>query len=191
MDREELDELMSIGLETRRDVESILFALEQVPDGYSTTTYLGANEELGRPGEIDESYLFDLHTAIMLLSEAHDLKLDMSRHRCKLEGLLYNLGYNVWHRKDAAANGMFDDEASPKNRDCAIDMTRLFRAPSPASFQKRSQPLSSLQSSSSTMRMYQPSMPKSLTCTADSELMNYRSSCTSNFIPAGVAFVVS
>lgn len=117
MDGEELDELMSIDLETRRDAESILFALEQVPDGYSTTTYLGANEELGRPGKIDESYLFDLHTAIMLLSEAHGLKLDMSRHRCKLEGLLYNLDYNVWHRKDAAANGMFDDEASPKNRD--------------------------------------------------------------------------
>lgn len=53
----------------------------------------------------------------MLLSEAHGLKLDMSSHGCKSEGLPFNLGYDVWHRKDAAANGMFDDEASPENRD--------------------------------------------------------------------------
>ena len=31
MNREGLDELMSIDLETRRDAEAILFALEQVP----------------------------------------------------------------------------------------------------------------------------------------------------------------
>lgn len=39
MNREELDELMSIDLETRRDAERILFALEQAPDGFNTTTY--------------------------------------------------------------------------------------------------------------------------------------------------------
>ena len=37
MDREGLDELMSIDLETRRDAEAILFALEQAPDGFNTT----------------------------------------------------------------------------------------------------------------------------------------------------------
>ena len=35
----------------------------------------------------------------------------------KEEGLPFVLDYDVWHRKDAAANGMFDDEASPENRD--------------------------------------------------------------------------
>lgn len=108
---------MSIDPEIRRDAERILFALEQAPDGYSTTTHLEAIERLGRPSEINESYLFDLHTAIMLLSETHGLKLDMSRHLYRLEGLSYNLDYDVWHRKDAATNRMFDDESSPENRD--------------------------------------------------------------------------
>ena len=39
------------------------------------------------------------------------------RHDYKFEGLPFVLDYDVWHRKDAAANGMFDDEASPENRD--------------------------------------------------------------------------
>ena len=117
MDREKLKELMSIDPEIRGDAERILFALEQMPDGYNTTTHFEANESLGRPSEIDESYLFDLHTAIMLLSEIHGLKLDMSRHLYRLEGLSYDLDYDVWHRKDAATNRMFDDGSSPENRD--------------------------------------------------------------------------
>ena len=117
MDREELDELMSIDLETRRDAEMILFALEQAPDGFTTTTYRQLEAQLGCDVGVDERYPFDLHTAIMLLSESHGLKLDMSRHDYKFEGLPFVLDYDVWHRKDAAANGMFDDEASPENRD--------------------------------------------------------------------------
>ena len=117
MDREKLKELTSIDPEIRRDAERILFVLEQMPDGYNTTTHFEANESLGRPGRIDESYLFDLHAALMLLSEIHGLKLDMSRHLYRLEGLPYNLDYDVWHRKDAATNRMFDDESSPENRD--------------------------------------------------------------------------
>lgn len=117
MDREGLDELMSIDLETRRDAETILFALEQAPDGFNTTTYRQLEAQLGCHVDVAERYLFDLHAAIMLLSEAHGLKLDMSRHDYKEEGLPFVLDYDVWHRKDAAANGMFDDEASPENRD--------------------------------------------------------------------------
>lgn len=117
MNREGLDELMSIDLETRRDAEAILFALEQVPDGFNTTTYRELEAQLGCDIDVAERYLFDLHAAIMLLSEAHGLKLDMSRHDYKFEGLPFALDYDVWHRKDAAANGMFDDEASPENRD--------------------------------------------------------------------------
>lgn len=117
MEREELDELMSIDLETRRDAERILFALEQAPDGFNTTTYRQLEAQLGCHIDVAERYLFDLHAAIMLLSEAHGLKLDMSRHDYKEEGLPFVLDYDVWHRKDAAANGMFDDEASPENRD--------------------------------------------------------------------------
>ena len=117
MDREELGELMSIDLETRRDAEMILFALEQAPDGFNTTTYRQLEAHLGCKSDMDIDYLFDLHAAIMLLSETHGLKLDMSRHDYKFEGLPFNLDYDVWHRKDAAANGMFDDEASLKNRD--------------------------------------------------------------------------
>ena len=117
MDREELDELMSIDLETRRDAEAILFALEQAPDGFNTTTYRQLEAQLGCHVDVAEHYLFDLHAAIMLLSEAHGLKLDMSRHDYKFEGLPFVLDYDVRHRKDAAANGMFDDEASPENRD--------------------------------------------------------------------------
>ena len=117
MDREGLDELMSIELETRRDAEAILFALEQAPDGFNTTTYCLAEARFGRESEMDIWYLFDLHAAIMLLSEAHGLKLDMSRHDNKVEGMPFSLDYDVWHRKDAATNGMFDDEVSPENRD--------------------------------------------------------------------------
>ena len=117
MDREELDELMSIDLETRRDAERILFALEQASDGFNTTTYRQAEAQFGRESEMDTYYLFDLHAAIMLLSETHGLKLDMSRHDRKFEGLPFVLDYDVWHRKNAASNGMFDDEASPENRD--------------------------------------------------------------------------
>lgn len=73
--------------------------------------------QFGRESEMDTYYLFDLHTAIMLLSETHGLKLDMSCHDCKFEGLPFVLDYDVWHRKNAASNGMFDDEASPENRD--------------------------------------------------------------------------
>lgn len=116
MDREGLDELMSIDLETRRDAEAILFALEQAPDGFNTTTYRQLEAQLGCHVDVAERYLFDLHAAIMLLSETHSLKLDMSSHDYKLEGLPFNLDYDVWHRKDAAANGMFDD-ASAANRD--------------------------------------------------------------------------
>ena len=117
MDREELDELMSIDLETRRDAERILFALEQASDGFNTTTYRQVEAQFGRESEMDIYYLFDLHAAIMLLSETHGLKLDMSRHDRKFEGLPFVLDYDVWHRKNAASNGMFDDEASPENRD--------------------------------------------------------------------------
>lgn len=117
MGREELDELMSIDLETRRDAEAILFALEQAPDGFNTTTYRELEAQLGCHIDVAERYLFDLHVAIMLLSGAHGLKLDMSRHDYKVEGIPYVLDYDVWHRKDAASNGMFDDEASPENRD--------------------------------------------------------------------------
>lgn len=117
MDREELDELMSIDLEMRRDAERILFALEQASDGFNTTTYRQVEVQFGRESEMDTYYLFDLHAAIMLLSETHGLKLDMSRHDCKFEGLPFVLDYDVWHRKNAASNGMFDDEASPENRD--------------------------------------------------------------------------
>ncbi|WP_077597418.1 hypothetical protein [Olsenella urininfantis] len=116
MDREELDELMSIDLETRRNAEAILFALEQAPDGFNTTTYRQLEAQLGCDLDMDIHYLLDLHAAIMLLSETHGLKLDMSRHDYKFEGLSFNLDYDVWHRKNAAANGMFDDEASPENR---------------------------------------------------------------------------
>lgn len=73
--------------------------------------------QFGRESEMDTYYLFDLRTAIMLLSETHGLKLDMSCHDCKFEGLPFVLDYDVWHRKNAASNGMFDDEASPENRD--------------------------------------------------------------------------
>ena len=117
MDREELDWLMSIDLETRRDAETILFALEQVPDGFNTTTYCQMEAQLGHDVDVADCYLFDLHMAVMLLSEAHGLKLDMSRHDYKVEGLPFVLDYDVWHRKDAATNGMFSDEASPENRD--------------------------------------------------------------------------
>lgn len=53
MNREGLGELMSIDLETRRDAERILFALEQAPDGFSTTTYRQAEAQLGRESEMD------------------------------------------------------------------------------------------------------------------------------------------
>lgn len=43
--------------------------------------------------------------------------LDMSEHDHMEEGLPFNLDFEVWHRKDAAANGQFDDEASPERRD--------------------------------------------------------------------------
>ena len=95
MDREELDELMSIDLETRRGAESILFALEQVPDGFNTTTYRQLAAQLGCDADVADCYLFDLHAAIMLLSEAHGLKLDMSRHDYKFEGLPFILDYDV------------------------------------------------------------------------------------------------
>ena len=117
MNREELDGLMSIDPETRRDAEAILFALEQAPDGFNTTTYRQMEAQFGCEGDMDTYYLIDLHAAIMLLSETHGLKLDMSRHDYKVEGLPFVLDYDVWHRKDAATNGMFDDEASPENRD--------------------------------------------------------------------------
>ena len=121
MDREGLDVLMSIDLEARRDAEAILFALEQVPDGFSTTTYRQLEAQLGCHVDVDGNHLLDLHAAIMLLSETHGLKLYMSSHDCKFEGLPFNLDYDVWHRKDAAANGMFDDDASAENRDWRED----------------------------------------------------------------------
>lgn len=117
MEREDIETLMAIAPETRMDAERILFALEKVPDGTNTTTYQQSAELLGCDVDADFAYLFDLHMAVMLLSETHGLKLDMSRHDYKEEGLPFNLDYDVWHRKDAASNGQFDDEASPEKRD--------------------------------------------------------------------------
>lgn len=117
MDRKDIETLMAIVPETRMDAEKILFALEQAPDGLSTNTHLQLCEMLGCDIDADPAYLYDLHTAVMLLAEAHGLKLDMSRHDFKEEGLPFSLDYNVWHRRDAAANGQFDDEAFPERRD--------------------------------------------------------------------------
>ncbi len=117
MEREDIETLMAIAPETRMDAERILFALEKVPDGTSTTTYRQLAEIRGRDIRADTAYLFNLHMAVMLLSETHGLKLDMSRHDYMPEGLPFNLDYDVWHRKDAASNGQFDDEASPEKRD--------------------------------------------------------------------------
>lgn len=117
MHTEELDWLMSIDSEVRKDAEAILFALEHEPDGLNTTTHILADTWLADGCERPFSYLFALHDALMLLAETHGLKLDMSRHDCMCEGLPFNLDYSVWHRRDAAANGMFDDEASPARRD--------------------------------------------------------------------------
>ena len=72
MDREELDELMSIDLETRRDAEMILFALEQAPDGFNTTTYRQLEAQLGCESDMDIDYLFDLHTCLLYTSDAAD-----------------------------------------------------------------------------------------------------------------------
>lgn len=47
MDKDELDELMSIDPKTRRDAEAILFALEQAPDGFNTTTCRQMEAQLG------------------------------------------------------------------------------------------------------------------------------------------------
>ncbi len=117
MEREDIETLMAIAPETRMGAERILFALEKAPDGTSTTTYRQLAELLGCDVDADFAYLFDLHRAVMLLSEAHGLKLDMSSHDNKEEGLPFHLDYVVWHRKDAASNGQFDDEASPEKRD--------------------------------------------------------------------------
>ncbi|OFK22804.1 hypothetical protein [Olsenella sp. HMSC062G07] len=70
---------------------------------------------------MDTAYLFDLHAAIMLLFETHGLRLDMSRHDNKVEGLPFNLDYDVWHRKDAASNGMFDQRLVDFLTMCAHD----------------------------------------------------------------------
>lgn len=113
MSKEELDDLLSIDANIRMDAERILFALEQAPDGF-TTTYRQADAEIGRAADMDFHYLFDLGTALMLLCENHGLKLDASRHDGLIEGLPFHLDYDVWHRNNAATNGMFDDEVSPQ-----------------------------------------------------------------------------
>lgn len=111
------DALLNIPMETRMDAEKILFALELEHDGSNTTTRELASSVLGGTHGDDTWYLFDLDTAIRILAENHGLLLDGSHHAGMSEGLPFSLDYYVWHRKNAAANGKFDDEASPEGRD--------------------------------------------------------------------------
>lgn len=102
----ELYELLKIARRVRMDAETILFELEERPDGSSATTAQLAAELLGREDDEDR-YLFDLDRALGLLAENHGLLLDKSHHDGLVEGLPYNLDFYVWHRENAEDNGMF------------------------------------------------------------------------------------
>lgn len=102
----ELYELLEIARQVRMDAETVLFELEERPDGSRAATAQLAAELLGR--EVEEfCYLFDLDRALNLLAENHGLLLDKSHHDGMVEGLPYNLDFYVWHRSNAEENGMF------------------------------------------------------------------------------------
>ena len=117
MKANDLSELLGITMETRMDAEKILFALEQEPDGFSTTTGRIASTVLGSTHGDDTNYLFALDCAIRTLAECHGLLLDASHHDGKVEGLPFNLDYYVWHWENAASNGKFDSMFASENRD--------------------------------------------------------------------------
>ena len=117
MGKEELEELLDVPAETRMDAERILFALEEKPDGFNTSVCRIAEQVLGKSLGDDFSYFFNLDTAIRFLAENHGLLLDAHHHDCKVEGLPFVLDFYVWHRKNAAANGKFNNESSAENHD--------------------------------------------------------------------------
>ena len=117
MIREDLDALLAMPVSIRRDAEKILFALEDMPDGYNATTSDLARDVLGYPQGTDNAGLFDLDLAIRLLAESHGLKIDGDHHGNIPEGLPFNLDYYVWHKANAAANGKFPTGANPEERD--------------------------------------------------------------------------
>lgn len=114
MASEDLDDLLKIPASTRADAEIILFELEAWSDGLNTTTAILADNVLSVSGQKNLEYLFGLDFALRALAEHHGLLLDSRHHDGLVEGLPFNLDFYVWHRNNAAVNGMFGGPRKPK-----------------------------------------------------------------------------
>ncbi len=116
MTNEDLKDLLEIPMETRMDAERVLFALEQEPDGFNTTTWSVASSVLGDTHNNDSSYLLALDFAVRTLARNHGLLLDSRHHDFMPEGLPFDLDFYVWHRGNAASNGKFEAEFAREGR---------------------------------------------------------------------------
>ncbi len=85
--------------EIRHIAEDFIDELREVPDGYeiSSAQLLGKFDyDVNDFGQVG---LFDFHEALVRAAKANHIKLDMSAHEGKLEGLPYNLEFTVRNKR--------------------------------------------------------------------------------------------
>ena len=92
--------------ECRKIAEACADKLEGVPDGFEMTTAMLVKECGFDLYEMDFGDLIEVHMALFKTAKARKLKLDMSKHDGKVEGLPYNLDFAVYHRKKSRNQGI-------------------------------------------------------------------------------------
>lgn len=81
----------------RHIAEGMAEELRECEDGTVTSTHRLAHEF--EYTELDDEKLFDLHNALFRAARAQKITLDMSEHKDKVEGMLFNLTFIVRNRR--------------------------------------------------------------------------------------------
>jgi len=80
-------------------VQKLLDEIEWMPDGrWASTAKLLEEAGFDRDGLQDD--LMEIHFSLIEAAKAENILLDMSSHEGKLEGLPYNLDFQVFHEED-------------------------------------------------------------------------------------------
>lgn len=85
--------------EIKSVVEDLVEELRECPDGTRITTAL-LLKQAGHEEEFDMIDLISIHNELFEVAKANNIILNMSEHEGKVEGLPFNLDYDV-HNKDA------------------------------------------------------------------------------------------
>ena len=79
--------------------EDLVEELRECDNGTVTTTWQLLKATDYDMNDFEQSDLFDIHSALSKAARADHITLDMSSHKNKLDGLLYNLDYIVRNKK--------------------------------------------------------------------------------------------